>query len=96
MDGIAPALNLPALLTASASLLEVGELPQMVDGVEVADLDEPSTDTLHDLSSGLETTAPVSLPLEQVAGVKSVRSELKDTSELSGWGRGPEGELLHQ
>lgn len=28
--------------------------------------------------------------------MKSVRSELEDTSQAAGWGRGPEREFLHE
>ena len=64
VNGLGPALLLPAKLTADLALLEVGELPKMVDGVEVADLDEPGANTLHDLTAGLEPTPPVRLPFE--------------------------------
>lgn len=72
MDSLAPALDTPALLAANLSLLEVGKLPQVVNGVEVSYLHEPSADTLHDLASRLEAASPVGLPLKEVAGVESV------------------------
>lgn len=93
---IAPALNRPALLSAGPSLLQVGKLPEMVDRVKLSNLDEPGSNAFHDLPSGLEASSPVSLPLQQIAGVESIRSKLKNTSQLargSGW---PEGKLLHQ
>lgn len=96
VDSVAPALDRPALLASLAALLEVGKLPEMVDRVEVADLDEPGADALHDFTTSLEATTPVRLPLEQVSRVQRVRSELENTAELSGRSCGPEGKLLHQ
>jgi hypothetical protein len=64
--------------------------------VQIADLDEPSTDAFHDLPTGLESTPPVCLPLKQVARVKSVGSELEDAAKLARCSRGPKGELLHE
>lgn len=42
MDGLAPAGDGPRLLATSTALFEVAELPEVVDFVEGADLDEPS------------------------------------------------------
>lgn len=72
MHCIAPALNRPALLSAGPSLLQISKLPEMVDSVELSNLDEPGSDTFHDLPSSLEASSPVSLPLQQVAGVESI------------------------
>ena len=69
VDGLSPAFLLPTQLAADLALLEVGELPEMVDGVEVADLDKPGTNALHDLAAGLEAAPPVGLPLKQVTRV---------------------------
>jgi len=96
VNRLAPAFYAPTLLTADLAFLKVGKLPEVVDRVEVANLHEPGADTLHDLTTSLETTSPVGLPLKQVAGVQGIRSELKHAAELSGRGRGPEGELLHE
>ena len=96
MHRIGPALDAPALLAANLALLEVGKLPQVVYRIEVTDLDEPGADALHDLPSGLETPAPVRLPLEEVSRVQRVRAELEQTAELAGRRGGPEAELLHQ
>lgn len=96
MDRLGPPLDTPTLLPTDLALLEVGELPEMMDCVKVADLHEPSTHALHDLASGLEAPTPVCLPLEQVAWVQCVRSELKETTELAWRGRRPEGKLLHE
>lgn len=96
MNGFAPSLDAPALLTANLALLEVGKLPKVVHGVEVADLHEPGTYALHDFATGLEASPPVGLPLEEVARMECIRPELKDTAELSGRSGRPEGEFLHE
>lgn len=96
MDSIAPTLDGPALLATIAALFEVGELPKVVNGVEVANLDKPRTNSLHDLTTGLEASSPVSLPFEQVSRMQGVGAQLKHASELSWWRRRPEGEFLHQ
>lgn len=96
MNRLAPAFYAPTLLTADLALLEVGKLPEVVDRVEVADLHEPGADALHNLTTSLEATSPVGLPLQEVAGVQGIGSELKHAAELSGRCRGPEGELLHE
>lgn len=72
MYRVAPALNRPALFSARSSLLQVGKLPEVMDCVELANLDKPGANTLHDLSSSLESPSPVGLPLQQVTGVESV------------------------
>lgn len=96
VHSVAPTFHGPALLSTVSALLQVGKLPEVVDGVEVTNLDKPGTNAFHDLTASLETASPVSLPLEQVARVKRVGSKLKDTTKLSGRGRRPEGELLHE
>lgn len=96
VDSVAPALDGPALLTSLAAFLKVGKLPEVVDSVEIANLDEPGANALHNFTTSLEATAPVRLPLEQVARMQRVRSELKNTAELSGRSCGPERKLLHQ
>jgi hypothetical protein len=68
----------------------------MVHRVQFTDLNEPGSDALHDLATSLETASPVSLPLEQVAGVQCVRAELEQAAKLTWRSRGPEGELLHE
>ena len=77
MNRITPALNAPGLLTPDLALLEVRKLPEVVHGVEIADLTEPSSDSLHNLSSRLQALAPVRLPLEKVAGVQSVGAQFE-------------------
>lgn len=72
MHCIAPALDRPALLSAGPSLLQVGKLPEVVDRVELSDLNEPGSNTFHDLPSSLEASSPVSLPLQQITGVESI------------------------
>jgi hypothetical protein len=72
VNGVTPALDGPALLTPGAALLQIGELPKVMDRVKVANLDKPGTDTFHDLTAGLQTSSPMSLPLQEVAGVESV------------------------
>ena len=44
MDRLAPAGYAPALLAAGAAFFEVGELPEVVDDIEVADLNKPCAD----------------------------------------------------
>lgn len=96
VHGVAPTFHRPALLSSVTALLQVGKLPEVVNGVEVTDLDKPGTDAFHNLTTSLESASPVSLPLEQVARMKRVGSKLKHTTELSGRRRRPEGELLHE
>lgn len=104
MNRLAPAGDTPALLATCTALFEIGKLPQVVDFVEGANLDEPSccrvsfrstpmysvepirtSYTLHDFSPRTQTLLPVRLPLQQVAGVERVASELKDTAQLARW-----------
>ena len=68
----------------------------MVDRVKITNLHKPSSNTLHNLTASLEAAAPVCLPLEQVARVKRVGAEFKDTTELSGRCGGPERKFLHE
>ena len=96
MDSVAPALDGPALLATVSALFEVCELPKVVNGVEIANLDKPRTNSLHDLTTGLEAASPVSLPFKEVSRMQSVGTQLKDASELSWWGGRPEGKFLHQ
>jgi hypothetical protein len=90
-----PAGHAPALLSTRASFLKVGELPEVMDGIEVSNLHEPGTHPFHDLLSGTQTSAPVSLPLQEVARVQGVRTKLEDSTKLAGSSCGPEGEFLH-
>ena len=96
VHGFRPPLDPPRLLPPNLALFQVCKLPQVMHRVEVSDLDEPGSDSFHDLASGLEATAPMCLPLEKVTGVEGVRSEFKHTAEAARRGGGPEGELLHQ
>lgn len=80
MNCISPTFNHPALLSASSSLLEICELPEMVHGIEVANLNEPSSYTLHNLSSSSQSSAPVCLPVKQISRMESVRAQLKYTT----------------
>lgn len=91
-----PARHAPALLSARASFLKVGELPKVMDGVQISNLDEPGAYTFHNLLSGTQTSAPMSLPLQEVARVQGVRTKLEDSTKLTGSSCGPEGEFLHQ
>lgn len=68
----------------------------MVNGVKVANLDEPGTDSLHHFLSCAQSRAPVCLPFEQVTRVKRVGAQLEDTTELTWCCGRPEGELLHE
>lgn len=65
-------------------------------GIQVTNLDEPSSDTLHNLTASLETLAPVCLPFQQVAWVQSVGAKFEDAAELAWWRGWPKGELLHE
>lgn len=96
MYSVAPALDLPALLAATAALLQVCELPQVVDSVKVTNLDKPGTDTFHDLTAGLKASSPMCLPLEQVARVQCVGAQFKDAAQGSWRCCWPERELLHK
>ena len=64
--------------------------------MDVPDLHEPRADPFHHFSPRRQPLLPVRLPLEQVAGMQRVRTELKHTTELTRRRRGPETELLHQ
>ena len=96
VDGLRPALDAPGLLPADFPLFQVCKLPQVVHGVQFTNLHEPGTHTFHDLPTGLETVAPMALPFKKVPGVKSVGSELEETTKAAGRSGGPEGEFLHQ
>ena len=96
MHRLTPPLLTPTLLPSHLPLSKILELPEVVDGVQRADLGKPCSNALHDVSSRLEARTPVRLPLQQVAGVERVRAQLEDAAEVARWGRGPEGELLHQ
>lgn len=96
MNSLSPSGYTPAILPANLSLFQVGELPQMVDGVQVAHLYEPGTHTLHNFSASLEAPTPMCLPLEQISGLKLVRPQLKETTQLSRRRGRPEAEFLHQ
>ena len=65
-------------------------------GVQLPDLYEPCTNSLHDLPPCIESLPPVSFPFEQVAGVEGVGAELEEATELAWRGGGPEGEFLHE
>lgn len=96
VDGLRPAFDIPGLLTANLAFLQVRKLPQMMHSVQIADLDEPRTNSFHDFPARLEATAPMGLPLQQVSGMERIRSQLKDTAEAARRGRWPEGKLLHE
>lgn len=96
MHRLRPARYAPAILAACAPLLQVGELPQVVHSIEVADLHEPRAHALHHLPAGLQPPTPVCLPLEEVSGVQCVRSQFEKAAQLAGRGGGPETEFLHQ
>lgn len=53
MNRISPAFNTPGLFTTNLAFLQVGELPEMVHRVEIANLHKPSTDAFHDLATSL-------------------------------------------
>lgn len=96
MNGLCPTLDAPGLLPTDFSLFQVRKLPQVVHSVQFTNLHEPGTHTFHDLPAGLETVTPMALPFKKVPGVKSVGSELEETTKTAGRSGGPEGELLHQ
>lgn len=96
MHGLSPAWDAPAVLSADLPLLQIGKLPQMVYSVQIANLYKPRTHALHDFSASLEAPAPVRLPLEEIAGLKLVRPQLKKPAQLPRRCSGPEAELLHQ
>jgi len=96
MDRLSPALDAPALLTPHLPLFEIRKLPEMVHSVQLPNLYEPRPDAFHDFSAGLQPSPPVSLPFEQVARMKSVRSQFEETPELAWRCGGPERKFLHQ
>lgn len=96
MHRLRPAGYAPRILATNLSLLQVGELPEMVYRVQVANLDEPGAHSFHHLAASLKTPAPMCLPLEEVARVESVGAKLEETTQLAGRCGGPEAELLHQ
>jgi hypothetical protein len=96
VHGISPALDTPALLSPNFPLLQVGKLPEVVNGVQLSDLHEPSSNTLHDFTSRFETPAPVRLPFQQISWVQCVRAQLKNTTKLTGSRSWPEREFLHE
>lgn len=96
VNRLRPPLNAPRLLTADLALLQVGKLPQMVDGVEITNLDEPCTHALHDLPARLEASTPMRFPLKEIAGVEGVRSKLEQSTEATWRGCRPERKLLHK
>jgi hypothetical protein len=96
VHGIRPAFDTPALLTLQFALLQVRKLPQMMHSIQIANLNKPSTNALHDLTSCFQTLTPVRLPFEQVAWVERVGAQFEDTTELARGRGGPEGEFLHQ
>lgn len=74
VHSISPTLNTPRLLSPQSSLLQVCELPEVVDCVEISYLHKPGTNSLHDFLSCFQSLSPVSLPFEEVTRVESVRS----------------------
>jgi hypothetical protein len=95
MDRLAPSPDAPALLSTDLALLQIRKLPQVVHGIQLADLDEPGADAFHDLPPRFEASAPVGFPFEQVSWVQGVGAQLEDAAELAGGRGGPEGEFLH-
>jgi hypothetical protein len=93
---LCPSLNAPRLLTADLALLQIGKLPQVMHGVEIANLDEPCTHSLHDLPARLEASTPMRLPLQKITRVKGVRPKLKQTTEATWRSCRPERKLLHE
>ena len=51
MHSFTPARHAPALLSPRPALLEIGELPEMVYHVEIADLHEPRANAYEVLAS---------------------------------------------
>ncbi len=96
VNSVSPSLNSPALLASLLSLLQGCELPEVVNSVEITDLHKPCSHALHDLTAGLETLAPMGLPLEKVPWVEGIRAKLEDAAKRAWWRGWPEGELLHQ
>lgn len=96
MYRISPTFDTPALLSAKLTFLQIGKLPQVMHCVQLADLHEPCPHALHDLATCLESATPVRLPFQQIAWVKSVRPQFKDSTERAGRCGWPERELLHE
>lgn len=92
----APSWNLPALLPSKLPVPQVLELPEMVNSIQAANLGEPSTGCNHDVPAGLEATAPVGFPLEEITGAEGICPELKDSTKVAGRRSWPEGEFLHE
>lgn len=90
MHSLCPALDPPRLFTADLAFFQVGELPEVVHRVQVADLNEPSSHPLHHFPASLEATSPMGLPFQQVPGMKGVGSKLEKPTEAAGWGGWPE------
>lgn len=90
MDSLRPTFNVPGLLATNLALLQVCELPEVVDHVQVTNLDKPGSDAFHDLPTSLETAAPVRLPLQEISGVKGVGAKLEDTAKATRRGCWPE------
>ena len=96
MHCFGPSFNAPRLLSSDLALFQIRELPKMVDSVQVANLNEPSSHTFHHFPACLEAASPMCLPLQQISRVKSVGSKFKKSSQTAGWSCWPERELLHQ
>src|SRR3569833_188988 len=96
MHRLGPALYAPTLFAAYLALLQVGKLPQVVNGVKISYLHEPGAHPFHHLTPGLEAPPPMRLPFEEVNRVEGVGAELEEAAKLSGRRRWPEGELLHE
>lgn len=93
---IPPSFNPPAHLPSRLSLLQIRELPQMMHCVQIPNLYEPCTDSLHHFSSCLQSLPPVGFPFQEIAWVQGVGAKFEKTAEGARWCGGPEGELLHQ
>ena len=96
MHRLPPSLHTPAQLPPRLPLLQIRKLPQVMHGIQIANLHEPSSNALHDFPSCFQAFSPVSFPFEEVARVKSVGAEFEEAAELSGRCGGPEGEFLHE
>jgi hypothetical protein len=96
VDCLAPAFNLPASLASKLALFQIGELPEMMHRVQIANLHKPCSYAFHNFAPRLETSTPVGLPFQQVSRMQSVGSELEQAAELPRWCGRPERELLHQ
>jgi len=95
MNRISPSLHIPALLPAHLPFLQIRKLPEMMHRIQLSNLHEPGTYTLHYFSPGFEASAPVGFPFEEIAWVEGVGAEFEDAAELAGGGGGPEGKFLH-